>query len=48
MVELVDGRVDDRRHGETLFMPVATSIPNLIKITVDALELQHAPKTLEE
>jgi hypothetical protein len=29
-------------------MPVATYIPNLIKITVDALWLQHAPKTLEK
>ena len=26
----------------------ATSIPNMIKITVNALELQHTPKTLEE
>ena len=47
MAELVDGRMDDRRHGETLFMPVATSISNLIKIIVYSLELQHAPKTLE-
>ena len=48
MAELVDGRMDDHRHGEALFMPVATSIPNIIKITVDTLELQHVPKTFEE
>jgi len=29
-------------------MPIATSVPNLIKITVAALETKHAPKTLEE
>ena len=29
-------------------MPIANSIPNLIKTIVDALELQHTPKTLEE
>jgi len=29
-------------------MPVATSIPDLIKKTVLALEAEHAPKTLEE
>ena len=29
-------------------MPMATTIPNLIKITVDTLEIQHTPKTLEE
>jgi len=48
MSELVDGRVQDRRHGDKLYMPVATSIPNLLKMTIAALELQHAPKTLEE
>ncbi len=31
-----------------LFMPVATSIADLIKKTVAALEADHAPKTLEE
>ena len=40
--------MNDRRRGDTLYMPVATSIPNLIKKTVDALQLQHAPKTVEE
>ncbi len=34
--------------GTTLFMPVATSIPSLIQKTVEALLLQHSPKTLEE
>jgi hypothetical protein len=34
--------------GDKLYLPVATSIPNLIKMTVDALEAEHAPKTLEE
>jgi hypothetical protein len=29
-------------------MPVATSIADLIKKTVNALEIEHAPKTLEE
>jgi hypothetical protein len=29
-------------------MPVATSIPSLIKRTIDALLVQHHPKTLEE
>ena len=41
MSELVEGRVNDRRHGDTLYMPIANSIPNLIMITIDALELQH-------
>ena len=45
MAELVEGRVNDRRHGDTMYMPVATYIPNLIKITIDALQLQHALKT---
>ena len=31
-----------------LYMPVATSIPNLIKRTVEALEDKHAPNTLDE
>lgn len=31
-----------------MFMPVATSIPSLIKKTVDALEAEHHPKTLEQ
>jgi hypothetical protein len=35
-------------EGNTLFMPVATSISDLIKKTVSALELEHAPRTLEE
>jgi len=51
MAELLEGRVNDRRHGDsrdTLYMPIVTSIPNLIKITVNALKLQHTPKTLEE
>jgi len=47
MAEIVEGRVNDRRHGDTLYMPVATSIPILIKLTVDALDRVHAPKTLE-
>jgi len=34
--------------GNTLYMPDATSVSNLISITVDALEVKHAPKTLEE
>jgi hypothetical protein len=29
-------------------MPIATSIADLIKKTVAALEADHAPKTLEE
>ena len=37
-----------RIAGNTLFMPVATSIPSLIQKTVDALLVQHSPKTLEE
>jgi len=48
MAEFVEGRMNDRRHGDTLYMPVATSISDPIKITVDALQLHHAPKTLEE
>jgi len=48
MAELVEGRVDDRRHEDTLFMPIATFVPNLINKTIDVLELQHAPKTMEE
>ncbi len=31
-----------------LYMPVATSIPNLIKRTIEALEVKHAPNTLDE
>jgi len=46
MAQLGEGRVSDRRHGDTLYMPIATTIPSLIKITVDALELRHAPKTV--
>ena len=34
--------------GNILYMPVATSIPNLIKRTVEALEAKHAPNTLNE
>ena len=34
--------------GNTLYMPVATSISSLIQKTVDELKIQHAPKTLEE
>jgi hypothetical protein len=34
--------------GDKLYLPVATSISNLIKKTVEALEVEHAPKTLEE
>jgi hypothetical protein len=75
MAEVVEGRVDDRRHGEfpllctlymllwmkwlyslmygectgnVLYLPVATSISNLIKKTVEALEAAHAPLTLEQ
>jgi len=31
-----------------LYMPVATSVKNLIQITVAALEAKHATKTLKE
>jgi hypothetical protein len=78
MAEVVEGRVDGRRHGELplicivslcvihgldtinihfvnddcvgnkLYLPVATSISNLIKKTVEALEVEHAPLTLEQ
>jgi hypothetical protein len=72
MAEVVEGRVDDRRHGELsllciyillcitrlhrlvygagnkLYLPVATSISNLIKKTVEALEAAHSPLTLEQ
>ena len=34
--------------GNKLYMPVVTSIADLIKKTVVALEADHAPKTLEE
>ena len=34
--------------GNILYMPVATSIPNLIKRTIEALEAKHAPNTLDE
>ena len=44
---MVEGHVNDRRRGNTLYMPVATSISNLIKPSVDALERVHASKTLE-
>jgi hypothetical protein len=48
MAEFVEGRVNDRRHGDKLYMPVATSVPRLVKITIDALELEQYPVTLEE
>ena len=34
--------------GIALYMPVATSIPSLVKKTIDGLLEEHAPKTLEE
>ena len=34
-------------EGNILFMPVATSFPDLVKKTALALEAEHAPKTLE-
>jgi hypothetical protein len=34
--------------GIGLHMPVATSIPSLVKKTIDGLREEHAPKTLEE
>ena len=41
MAELVEGRVNDRHHKDTLYMPAATIIPNLIEKT---FERQPAPK----
>ena len=38
MGEVVEGRVNDRRHGDKMYMPVATYIPNLIKLADNALE----------
>jgi hypothetical protein len=35
--------------GNSLYMPVAISVPTLVKKSIDGLLLQeHAPKTLEE
>jgi len=34
--------------GNKLYLPVATSISNLIKKTVEALVVEHAPLTLEQ
>jgi hypothetical protein len=34
--------------GNTVYMPVATSVPSLIHISVAALEAAHAPETLVE
>jgi len=36
MAELVEGMVNVRRHGDTLYMPVANSTLRLIKILVNA------------
>ena len=34
--------------GNSLYMPMATSVPSLVKKTIDGLLQEHAPKTLEE
>ena len=34
--------------GNVLYMPVATSIPNLTQRSVEAMEAKHAPNTLDE
>ena len=48
MKNLWRDRVCVSSTGNKLFMPVATSIPNLIKKTVEALENKHAPKSFQE